>query len=83
MPTPIHGWGHWPLPNSRSQMMRRAASQYSVQAHVLNARAKLGSYAHLYLAGFLLGIFALTAFFSTPYNSDLARPHTLIDAGAA
>jgi hypothetical protein len=63
-------------------MMRRAASQYTVAAHVLNARQKLGSFAHLYLAGFLLGVFALTAFFSTPYHSDLARPHTLIDAGA-
>lgn len=60
--------------------MRRAGS-YNVQAHVLNARAKLGSYAHLYLLVFLLAIFALTAFFSAPHHSQLTHAH-LSDRGA-
>lgn len=48
--------------------MRRAGSTY----WVLQARSKLGSYAHLYLLLFLLSIFALTSFFSAPHNQPLA-----------
>lgn len=65
--------------------MRRAAS-YSVQAHVLSARSKLGSYAHLYLLLFFLSVFALTAFFSAPHHTDLVRhtnQHTLVDGGGS
>lgn len=47
--------------------MRKAGS-YSVQAHVLSAKSKLGSYAHLYVLLFLLSVFALTAFFSAPHT---------------
>ncbi len=54
-------------------MMRRAGSAYNVQAHVLSARAKLGSYAHIYLLVFLLSIFALTSFFSAPHSNHLAH----------
>lgn len=59
--------------------MRRRGS-YSIQAHVVAARAKLGSYAHLYLLLFMLSIFALAAFFSAPHSSQLSNnQHTIVD----
>jgi hypothetical protein len=59
--------------------MRRRGS-YSIQAHVVAARAKLGSYAHLYLLLFMLCIFALAAFFSAPHSSQLSNnQQTIVD----
>lgn len=60
--------------------MRRMGS-YNVHSHVLSARAKLGSYAHVYLLVFLLSIFALTAFFSAPHHQLTITSHTLTERG--
>lgn len=53
--------------------MRRAGS-YNMQAHVLSARAKLGSHAYLYFVALLLSLFALSAFFSAPQHKTLTMP---------